>query len=92
MKERVNELINLIDLTQNQLFDEQLHLFLANFINLPTLLERIFLELPSECRQQFNQILLALLQAHENKDYLLLIDLLEFELKPYLVMNLREEG
>lgn len=86
MKEQV---ISLIDLIQSQLFNEQLHQFSCTFAALPNLFEGVFQELSSEYHQQFNQILLVLLQAYENKDYLLVIDLLEFELKPCLVNGLR---
>ncbi len=87
MKEQVNLLIDAI---QQHLFNDHLCEFSNYFAELPNLCEKIFPELASAYHSQFNQILLALLQAYENKDYLLVADLLEFELKPCLAEGLED--
>ena len=87
MKEEFNLLI---DSMQQHLFQEKLHEFSNCYAQLPSLCESVFPKLATAYHPQFNQILLALLQAYGNKDYLLVADLLEFELKPCLDKGLEE--
>lgn len=80
-KERIVSLLN--DL-QHGIFYDQMTDFAENFACLAEALEQIAVRISDGRRHGFNQILAAILHACENKDYLLMADLIEFELKPFL--------
>ena len=74
--------ISSIDQLQDYIFNYQLSTIRDSFIQFINELERVSHDIPNDRKVEYNQCLLYILQAFENKDYLLLADLVEYELKP----------
>ncbi|MDR3592567.1 MAG: hypothetical protein P4N41_23160 [Negativicutes bacterium] len=70
---------------QTDIFDARIDVLPGKFASLSTGLAASCRSIPSRSEPYFRQILLALLRAYESRDFLLLADVLEFELKPLLV-------
>ena len=83
----MNELRTLIEDIQHAVFDYQIKHLSELIIQL---VEKLMLQanqLTGEKQASLNQVLNAILASYEKKDYLLLADLLEYELKPILTAN-----
>lgn len=85
------EIISVIDEQQADIFNARLQEFSDKFASLAVSLQAISRSIPGKHNQNFKQILLALLHAYESRDYLLVADTLEFELKPLLTKALGGE-
>jgi hypothetical protein len=79
------DILALIYELQLDIFDGQFQVLSEKLASLSTGLNSVYRAIPAKNQQYFKQILLALLKAFESRDYLLLADILEFELKPLLV-------
>lgn len=84
------EVIEQIDMIQKDIFDFRVQLLPEQVSNLMSaIIEQGLIPLQEASKiQYFNQILQGCLQAMQNRDYLLLADLLEFKLKKLLHMHL----
>lgn len=80
--ERVLVAINKL---QDTVFDYQIINISDDFINLVNVLEYITPYISVNTMETYNNwVLLPMLRAFENQDYLLLADLAEYELKPFI--------
>ncbi len=79
------DIFSIISELQNDIFNSQFRNFPNKFGAFAESLAVIFHSSPTSHSKAFNRILLALIHAYENKDYLLVADTLEFELKPLLI-------
>jgi hypothetical protein len=80
----MDEWIVLIDEIQHDVFDYRLDAFSHHFLRLIDLLAIGTQALDKQERGLLEPILNAMLHAYERKDYLMIADLLFFELRPLL--------
>lgn len=81
----MEQMLVVINKLQDTVFDDQIMNIKQDFINLVNELERITPYVSKNTMEAYNnQILLPMLRAFENQDYLLLADLAEYELKPFI--------
>ncbi|MDU4959247.1 MAG: hypothetical protein E6X17_01085 [Sporomusaceae bacterium] len=80
----MDALHTLIAESQLAIFSYRLDLFTERFLELIDLLTAGMQSLTVEEQENLNSVLQVLLTAYEGKDYLLVADLLEFELKPLI--------
>ncbi len=83
----MEELLTMIDDIQGSVFDYQLKRLSELIIQLVEKLMVLASSLPTDKQVAMNKVLTAILNSYENKDYLLMADLLEYELKPLLAAN-----
>jgi hypothetical protein len=83
----LEELLTMIDDIQGSVFDYQLKRLSELIIQLVEKLMVLASSLPTDKQVAMNKVLTAILNSYENKDYLLMADLLEYELKPLLAAN-----
>ena len=89
---RDHDVLAIIDELQDNIFNDKLTAIPDMFAALSIGLASIHQLLPSRQELNFKQILTTLVQAYTNKDYLLLADTLEYELKPLLTISLNGDG
>lgn len=86
----LEKIILQIDKLQGDLFAYRIDQVASLMINLVESLTAWVMGLTADEQAALNQVLSALLTSYEKKDYLLVADLLEFELKP-LLLELQSE-
>lgn len=82
----MDSLLMLIEDIQNDIFDYRIGAFDHHFLQLIDLLAGEMETLTPEDKAVLNPVLQAILDAYELKDYLLIADLLAYELKPLIVV------
>ncbi len=85
---RDQAILSIIDEFQNNIFNGKSTAIPETFAALSVGLESICQFIPGRHELKFRQTLVTLVQAYGNKDYLLLADILEYELKPLLMTSL----
>ncbi|GEM_PF-5392715 len=81
----MEQMLIAINKLQDTVFDYQTINISEDFIKLVNELEHITPYVSENIMEVYNnRILLPMLQAFENQDYLLLADLAEYELKPFI--------
>ena len=83
----MNALYTLVAEIQDDIFAYRLDSFAGSFLKLVDLLVVEMQGLTPQEQVMLNPVLNAILAAYERKDYLLIADLLEFELRPLVVME-----
>lgn len=79
-------LLMLIEDIQNDVFDYRISSFRGHFLQLIELLSGAMQNLTLQDQEILNPVLQAVLSAYERRDYLLIADLLAYELKPLIAL------
>jgi hypothetical protein len=79
------DILSMIYDLQVDIFNGQFNALPRKFASFSTGLKSIYRSIPSQHELYFKQSLLMLIQAFENRDYLLVADILEFKLKTLLI-------
>lgn len=87
----MDKILALIEDLQNDIFAYRLDKFSQKMLQFVENLTTWVTSLSATEKNRLNTILTALLDSYGKKDYLLLADLLEFELKPLLTGQILEE-
>lgn len=82
----MDTLLTSIEEIQNAIFAYEIERFTNQFVKLTDLLIAGMQGLSAQDQAVLNPVLNAILASYEHKDYLLLADLLEYELKPLLTV------
>ena len=82
----MDTLLTSIEEIQNAIFAYEIERFTNQFVELTDLLIAGMQGLSAQDQTVLNPVLNAILTSYEQKDYLLLADLLEYELKPLLTV------
>lgn len=79
-----DDFITYTDSIQNMIFNYMFKDASKLFLEKISLWEKVVHNIPQEKLETFNSIMLEIFSAQEKKDYLLLADLLEYRVKPFV--------